>query len=430
MNNSLYFIKKNKALVFVLMIFLCLQLAFVLIGGISPSSDGNDYAEFVEETMARDGIYPSKVDFIYPYIWNAGFINLIVLCIKLFGSLESVLVVHSIMNTFSALFLFLFTQKITNNRKIAWIALLLFVTYLSNFAHAASLLTEVSFFFFIISGFYFSISSKKTHSLLGGICFAIANWVRPLLILFIPILIYHLYREKKIKKLALISIGLIVTIFIIGGDTYMRTGRFIFQANTSWYNIAMTCDDSASGTFYGEVFEKGQSMYIEKRDTMDYKDVTKILKERSVNYILNNPLKMIAQIPNRFLRFYINDTSCMWAFVQNKKSKTEQEIINEGATVTLLTKFPHYSSFQYILIYSQIFYYFILFTFILGLIKAYKNKYTQILTPFLIILAGTILTIAVISINRYHHPFIPFMMIISAYYLHDLKFIRMIHEKK
>ena len=419
-------IKTNKYLIAILSAYLLLQLVFVIIGGISPQSDSDGYVRLAKEAIERGEAYPSSFDFIFPYIWNSGYINFIALCLALFNSITSVIIIQAIMNTLSALFLFLFVEKTLKKRSIAWVCFVLFVLYPSNLAHTASALTEVPFFFFFISGFYFSICKNKWLNLLGGILFALANWVRPLLIMFVPVLIYYLYKEKELRKLVPTFVGLAFMILIIGGDVYLRTGRFIFQANTSWYNIAMTCDDDAPGTFNSKVFEEGEPMYIPDRNTMDYREINKIYKERCIDYMIKNPLKMIKQIPNRFIRFYLNDTSCIWAFVPDKKEKTTKEIVTEGATSTIWTKFPHYDTFQYIFIYSQLYYYFILITFVAGAIKAYRKKEATLATPFLLILVGTLLTIAVISVNRYHHALIPFMMIFSAYYLSDVGFVKRI----
>ncbi len=421
MEQTIGLLKKNSLLIVILLAYFLLQLLFVTIGGLTLSD--SEYIRIATEISEKGELYPTVSNFNFPYIWNIGAINLIALCLSIFNSFDSVLIVNCVANTLCALFLFLYVKRITN-KNVGWICLILYSIYLPNFAYISSLQSETYFVLFIISGFYFSTFNNKYYNFLAGVLFVIANWFRPLLILFFPLLIFYFYQQKCLKRLLPISFGLVLTIFIIGGEVYSRTGKFVFQANTSWFNIAMTCNDSSDGTFNNELFQEEFILYQQNQDTKNCFDMTEVYKEKSLNYIFNNPVKMIKQIPNRFIRFYMNDTSCMWAFVPDKIHKTEHQLMDEGASSTLWTKFPNYGIYQYILLYSQLYYYFIIATFVLGAIKAYKNRYSQLLVPFLIVLFGTILTIAIISLNRYHYPFIPFMMIFSAYYISELNFVK------
>jgi hypothetical protein len=225
-----------------------------------------------------------------------------------------------------------------------------------------------------------------------------------------------------LKRLIPIGAGLVFIIGLIGGEVYLRTGRFIYQANTGLYNMAMGFGDDSDGTFNYKVFVKGGAMYIENRDTMDYTAINEIYKERIISHITSNPIKILKQIPNRFLRLYLNETTAMSVFLSDKKMKTGQEMQTESATSTLWTKFPHYERFQYILIIVQLNYYFIMLCFLLGLWKAYKNRESSLIFPFIIICMGTLITMGVISVNRYHYPYMPFIMLFSAYYLSSVNF--------
>lgn len=69
-------------------------------------------------------------------------------------------------------------------------------------------LDRVTLYFFSFLGMIFALRDKTI--LLGGICMAIANWVRPMGIVFIVTMCaYYLFRRNESKSECHTSVGLI-----------------------------------------------------------------------------------------------------------------------------------------------------------------------------------------------------------------------------
>ena len=118
--------------IIIVVIFTLLQLIVLLLFNYTPYPDSDGYIFLAEECIANHDWYPISTKLNdYPFLWNIGAINAIVISLKLFHSIIPLLVVYCIMKGLTAGLLYQVTLTIIN-KKIAFITLILYVIYPAN----------------------------------------------------------------------------------------------------------------------------------------------------------------------------------------------------------------------------------------------------------------------------------------------------------
>ena len=232
----------HRQLIIVLIaVFTILQLVILVVFGYTPYPDSDGYLYLAKESLHYGEPYPvTSLLNDYPFLWNIGSINITVASLALFHSIAPLLVVYALMKGITAWLLYELTRKICGPQT-ALITLIIYLIYPANYGECTSLLSELPFMFFIMLGIYLSIVKDKT--LLGGILLAVANWFRPMSIVFLlAMIIFFLYQWRKSVKLL---IGYIAMITIIGCATMYRTGLFLYQAKTGWMALMDYSSDHA-----------------------------------------------------------------------------------------------------------------------------------------------------------------------------------------
>ena len=207
--------------------FTILQCLILVVFGYTPYPDSEGYIRLAQDSILHGEWYPitHKIQEL-AFIWNLGAINAVVLSLRLFGSVMPLLFLYSLLKGATAWLVFRIAQTIFNN-KVAYIALLLYVLYPANYGEGTSTHSELPFLFLSLSGIYLAVCRRQC--LAAGAVLAVANWFRPMAIIFL--LAIFLYQRKTIlKSLA----GYLLTVTLIGGACYLRTGHFIYQARTGW----------------------------------------------------------------------------------------------------------------------------------------------------------------------------------------------------
>ena len=235
--------------------FLLLLLGVLIVFGYTPTNDGEGYIEYAQIAIADHQPYPTLHHIIgKPYIWNMGIINLVALSLGLTKSLYPLLVLFCIMKALTAWLLAHTTAKLFN-RQTALIALILYILYPNNWGQSTMLSSEIPMLFFTMLAVFLSLSKLSTlnyplslhsklstlNSQLSGALFALANWFRPVAAIFLLALIayFFLCRKRQWKKLTLYLLsGYAFVVLLIGTSCYLRTGYFLYQADSLWFNMA------------------------------------------------------------------------------------------------------------------------------------------------------------------------------------------------
>ncbi len=393
----------HRQLTYILIaVFTLLQLVILAIFGYTPYPDSDGYQLLAQEAIEYGEPYPvSSLINDYPFLWNIGPINMTAASLALCHSITPLLVIYALMKGTTAWLFYAVTSKICGART-AFIALIIYIVYPANYGESTSLLSELPFMFFIMLGVYLSI--VRNHSLLGGMMLAIANWFRPMAIVFLlAMIIYFLFKWRKSLKL---FIGYAVTIMIIGCTSMWRTGLFLYQAKTGW--MALT-DYSTN--------HSQQSMEV--RDNRDWNVSQKDSAWRSlfIDWLKDHPTEYIKQMPAKLVNTYISDNVNMCTFIPNKEEK--EYMYEEVSMQTLIKNFPMFSTVQWLTIVNLAIYFLILISALLELFYFQRN--TSIL-PCSIIAIGTLLLLFVgHGEARFHQPFIPFFIMLTAIFINRIR---------
>ena len=389
----------HRQLILILIaVFTILQLVILVVFGYTPYPDSDGYLYLAQESLHKGEPYPvTSLLNDYPFLWNIGSINITVASLALFHSITPLLVVYALMKGITAWLLYELARKICGSQT-AFITLIIYLIYPANYGECTSLLSELPFMFFIMLGIYLSIVKDKT--LLGGMLLAVANWFRPMGIVFLlAMIIFFLYQWRKSLKLL---IGYIAMITIIGCATMYRTGLFIYQAKTGWMALMDYSSDYAS-----------ESMKVRKYADWNVSQKDSAWQSLFFDWLKDHPTEYIKQMPPKLVNTYISDNVNMCTFIPGKADK--EYMYEEVSMQTLIDSFPKLSAVQWLTVINLIVYFCIIISALCSLYWFNRKEY---LLPIAIIVLGTLLLLFVgHGEARFHIPFMPFFMILSAIFI-------------
>ena len=381
-----------------IVLFTVLQLVILFTFGYTPYPDSNGYWLLAQESLQYGEPYPivSKLN-DYPFLWNIGTINITAASLALFHSVTPLLVLYSLMKGITAWLFYALTDKIYGF-KTAFIALVIYLIYPANYGESTSLLSELPFMFFIILGMYLSI--VRNHSFLGGVMLAIANWFRPMAIVFLlAIIIFFLIKWRKSIKLLL---GYGVMIALIGSFTMHRTGLFLYQAKTGWMALADYSTHHAP-----------KSMQVRDHEEWNVSQKDSAWQALFFDWLKDHPSEYVQQMPTKLINTYVSDNVNMCSFIPDKAHK--EYMYEEVSMQTLISCFPKLSAVQWLTLVNLAIYCLLLFSAIISLI--YFNKDTHLLPVGIIVLGTLLLLFLGHGEARFHIPFMPFIIMLSASFI-------------
>lgn len=388
-----------------IVLFTVLQLAILFAFGYTPYPDSNGYLLLAQESLQYSEPYPivSKLN-DYPFLWNIGTINITAVSLALFHSVTPLLVLYSLMKGITAWLFYALTDKIWGS-KTAFIALIIYLIYPANYGEGTSLLSELPFMFFIMLGMYLSI--VRNYSFLGGMMLAVANWFRPMSVIFLlAIIIFFLIKWRKSIKLLL---GYSVMIALIGFCTMHRTGLFLYQAKTGWMALADYSTNHAP-----------ESMQVRDHQEWNVSQKDSAWQALFFDWLKNHPSEYVQQMPAKLINTYVSDNINMCTFIPDKAHK--EYMYEEVSMQTLISCFPKLSAVQWLTLGNLAIYCLLLLSAVISLI--YFKKDTHLLPVSIIVLGTLLLLFLGHGEARFHLPFMPFIIMLSASFINN----KIVHE--
>ena len=380
-----------------IVVFTILQLVILAIFGYTPFPDSDGYQILAHEALKYGEPYPVRALLNeYPFLWNIGSINITAASLALFHSMTPLLVVYALMKGITAGLFYALTRKIWGSQT-AFVALVIYLLYPANYGESTSLLSELPFMFFSMLGLYLSIVKRMSFS--GGMMLAVANWFRPMAIVFLlAMIICFLFKWRKSLKLVL---GYLVMITIIGCATMHRTGLFLYQAKSGWMALMDYSSNHAPAS-------------IEVQERSDWNVVQKDSAWQSlfIDWMKEHPTEYVHQMPDKLVNTYVSDNVNMCTFIPDKTDK--EYMYEEVSMQTLMNDCPDFSAVQWLTVINLIIYSCIIVCAFLSLF--YFNK--TYLLPLGIVLIGTLVLLVVgHGETRFHIPFMPFFIMLSALFI-------------
>ena len=427
--------------------FLLLLLGVLIVFGYTPTNDGEGYIEYAQIAIADRQPYPTLHHIIgKPYIWNMGIINLVALSLGLTKSLYPLLILFCIMKALTAWLLAHTTAKLFN-RQTALIALILYILYPNNWGQSTMLSSEIPMLFFTMLALYTApLSSPKApptapegasipmkaivspsgdergaiSGAVGG-ALALANWFRPVAAIFLLALVvyFFLFRRGQWKKLTLYLLsGYAFVVLLIGTSCYLRTGYFLYQADSLWFNMAEATYETDSQPHYNtEVFPEGTARYIDDMQHKTAIECSHIWRERSLKWLSEHPVEYLKKVPARLYYIYQNDIDNLAAFLPTKADAAKNYITLPLGS--LRTQFSQLSAVQYFALLTTILYLLLLLLAIAGALRLMLNgRWREAFLPvFIIVAASLALALLIHGETRFKAPFMPFLFMLAASFL-------------
>lgn len=381
--------------------FTLLQLIVLAVFGYTPYPDSNGYILLARDCASLGDLYPAAVRIgELAFIWNIGAIDAVIVSLKLFGSVAPLLVLYSVAKGFTAWLLHEIAAKVFD-KKIALIALILYVAYPANYGEGTCVQSETPFVCLALLGLYAAICHDKPFA--GAAVIAFANWFRPMGLVFLLSLL--LYRRKRIAA-TIASYAFMLC--VIGGACWLRTGHFVYQAKTGWmallqYSVDNTVDNEDNSLVY-----TGEADAVEK---------DRIWQRNFAQWLRQHPKEYIMQMPKKLVRTYISDNINFCVFIPDKQHK---KYMYEEIDMRHIAKaFPRYNAVQALVVVNLLYYYALLAAFIAGVAMMLRRKdYRKAALPLSVTMIGTLVLLFFgHGEARFHIPFMPFVIMSAAYCL-------------
>jgi len=390
----------------IIALFTLSQFVILIIFGYTPYPDSNGYILLGQECAQYAEPYPLASHLHeYAFLWNMGAINAVALCMYVFKSIVPLLILYSLMKGATAWFLYHITKQLSN-AQVAVIALLLYALYPANYGEATSVQSELPFIFFAMMAVWLAVNKKSF--IIAGILLAVANYIRPFSLIFLLSLIILLITQWK-STLKLMA-SYVLTISIIGTFSYLRTGLFLYQAKTGWMALMQySWDNSKDHSVFSinpETICSDTTLNVSQKDAA--------WRQMFLEWLPQNKMEYLRQMPAKLVRTYVSDNINMCAFLSDKPNRNYlYEELNMNA---LRSSFPHYNTVQWLTIVNLLYYYLLLITALLSLRYFKRYEYTL---PLCILFIGTMMLLLVgHGEARFHQPFMPFIIILSALFLY------------
>jgi hypothetical protein len=372
-------------------------------------SDQGEYIKMALYCFQHNEWYPMKIDTYSDYIWAPGFVNFLILQLKLFGTLHLNMVFNLLMNVAITIEIYYLSKQFFNKRA-SILSVIIWCLLYSNLMIVAPAGTEIPFLFLSLTAFCFCLTPRSYLFLIAGVLFALANWVRPFAIVFILVaLMFMFWKRYKLINYINLAVSFFIIVFLIGKSTQNKIGYFVFQSSVSGVNLIQTANDKAYGGVATSLFIDTTSIaYIQNASSYTFLQKDSIWKMRAIEWIKQNPFKFAKLYFIKFAGLYSEDS---WpdrpllggaAFVNkyivdNKMSSSVfwKEMFNRGL--------------------KSIVYYFVLIAFFYSIIINRKSLFSEKGIILMVLVIGTFITNIFPVSPRYHYSFLFVIVLFAAY---------------
>lgn len=368
--------------------------------------DAEAYASLVRGCIQADTWYPNVSHLYSDYIFAPGYLNLWIAIGKLTGDLSAIKLLNLFLNVTLSLEVYYLARKLFDAQAAKW-SLLLYCALYSNGFLVIAPLSDLPFVWCMVSAICAVVYRKGYALAAAGILLAAGNWIRPLAVVFlVPLVVYMRGSHYKLREFLLTGSFLCLTVFVIGKATERRLGFFSFQSTTSGFNLAMSSFEGATGLVNFN-FSSAEHFrpFSHERDRLTFQEKDRMLLDRSIGWIQEHPWEYLRQIPLKLILLYSIDT---WP---------ERVLPGKGLYGTLpglKEDPPAFLAWAAGMVLKSFFFYCVLFLFLLYLWTGKKHCLRKENSFLLIPLLGTLATLPFVITERYHYPFVPFLILYGA----------------
>ena len=393
-NNTVFQIKLYQIIV----VAILLRLIWAWVIPVMPVSDSNAYDVFAQNIW-KFGTYGWTADSPSSY-WPVGTSAIYSIFYRLFGHSYWPIVFFNITCTvgfiyFSQKLCDLFFEAVEIGRLTAlllacWPTLIMFTTILGS---------ELPYMVASMAAVYFFVQYRQsilTGSILSGLLFAAAYYIRPLAIITLAICIFYLLIQwKNLKRLALhTSLCTIVMVLLVAPwacRNYELYGHLVTMSTNGGATLWMGNQPGTKG---------GYLKLPDRVNGLDEYTRNKVLKDEAISYIKEQPVAFLIRTVKKFGKFHLGETIGVTWNIEGVKAVLGEKMVMPLKLITQL----YWSS---VLMFA-----------VIGVVLYYKQQgvWQLFSNPFLLIWLSTAAVHAIIvAQDRYHLPITPHISAFSAY---------------
>lgn len=416
LNLSVKTLRKISITAFVL--FFSAQLLIITFNGdFIPSDDQSAYIGIAERCFAERTWYPSE-SFLYSmYSFAPGYINFLILILKIFGSLKILPYINLAMSAFILFALCDITKRMFSEKAAIICALFYCLTY-TNLFIPIGFFTELPFMACMAAAILLSLRAKNSFTALisASLFIALGNWIRPIALAFALGISLFLAAEKKYAQILVFSLFSAIFALCIGFFEKSSCGIFHFQSTTSGINLAGCSHGKANGLVNFEFFDNDP--FYAKNLPSDFEELNfyekdKALRKCAFKYITENPSKYFLCMPLKNAMLFSFDAWSERFSKENSLSKIKTRILTDP-------KFRN--SYILKLFFKSIVFYFSIVLFLIYFIKNIKSVFQKKNVFALVPFFAYFFTIPFMVTDRYHYPMMFFVWIYASSQLSEFLF--------
>jgi len=391
--------------------WLLIQIVLICIFiGHPQGSDQGEYLRIAQVCFDRGEWYPSAEHIHDDYIWAPGFINYLILQLKVFGTLQLNMILNLVMQIGILWLIFRLGERFFN-RQTARLAVILWCLLYSNWLIVAPAGTEIPFLFLVLSALYLTLFHRLWFFLVAGVLLGVANWIRPVMVIFLLTIFIGMIWEKKNWKYYVVGLtSLLLTVGLIGKTVEKRTGYFVYQSTTGGVNLIMTSNDDAYGGVASSVIGNPNNIaYIPNKDKLTFFEKDSIWKARSVEWIKQNPGRAAWLYAKKIGGLYVEDSWPDRPIMGGDGIFDSYVVAGKASQAEFLRQVT-------LRVLKSAVYYVILILFIYTLFRWRKEVFTfpRLILLFLLVM-GTGMTCVLAISPRFHYPFLFVIVLFAAF---------------
>ena len=387
-------------------IWVILQVCLVIKYWDMPNhDDAQAYVKLASECIARGTWYPDVHNQYEDFIFGPGYVNLLIGIYHLCGSFSFVRLLNLLMNIAMVFEIRKLAGRMFSN-KTGYYAAILYMLIFSNLYAPIAVLTDLPFTFLLLTALLLCNVRRLFPVAVAGVLIAVANWFRPLAIVFLfVILLLFIVQKRRWQSYAALALPLVLTVFLIGRSAKERTGHFVYQAVSGGYNLAMSSFDEANGLVNFNGFGDPDNYICLPPGDYTYMERDSLLKRASVRWISEHPFKYVSQLPFKLAALYCEDT---W---------TERVKPDMGFRVVLSNVEGNNLKIMELIVslaLKSIVYYTVLLLFFYYVWTNRHDLLRERNLYLLIPVLGTAVTVLFVITSRYHYPYLFAITIYAA----------------
>jgi len=410
-----YFLKKN--LTYLLILYLVVQIIYVIFSPVKYQSDCLYYHKLAEQCIKAHTFYPAPQHLYEEYIIAPLYINLLIIVLSIHNSILSIGIMNIIFNMLQLFLLYKISEKLFDEG-VAKITAVIYIFYLNNLGLVLLNFTELFFGVLVLASIYYFLKKQKYSWIFAGLFAGAAIAVRPLgwalVASYIIIYFYNIYKHRKSENyLSQLVGGVAIFIVLFGMFNFSHFGKFIYTATTGPADFIIGANNDATGAFNARVFEKGNIGYISHPEKMTYIEQGEYFKHQAINWIEHHPIKWLSLIPAKLMYMFLWDDISIPALfnLQNwDLLHVVKSVIKNKGLGKLMPGVYVFRKIFYLMIQAfNYLYYFLVVILIIGGLFYLKqqrgfNSDNEVIIIFCII--GTIMTMLVFGVPRFKYPYL------------------------